>query len=104
MPKSDTVFTFLKGMGLIGGAMAGAFQSGLSQWGGEGWPDKLSWCNIIAGTLVAGATALVAFCSGSVATWRQAREGVTESPVAPVKSDTTAAVPAIPPTKTQSGQ
>jgi hypothetical protein len=61
---------------LIGGAMVSGFTGAISQWANAGeWPDTLNWMLIIGGSVGAGLSALVAFCSGSVQTWRQIRNG-----------------------------
>lgn len=74
--KTDTTFMVLKGIGLVGGAMVFAYTGSLSQWANDGtWPGTLNWHCIVGGTLGAGFSALVAFCSGSAEKWRQARNG-----------------------------
>lgn len=82
--KNDTVFMILKGIGLVGGAMTFAYTGSLGQWANDGtWPATINWHCIIGGTLGAGFSALVAFCSGSVASWRDARKNGDAVPPAP---------------------
>ena len=75
--KSDTFWLIIKGVGLIGGAMAAQYVSAISQWENDGtWPSTLNWHTIIIGTLGVGCSAMVAFTSGSVSEWRQKRNGI----------------------------
>lgn len=73
--KQDTFFTALKGIGLVGGAMTGAAMGSLSQWINAGVsPGMLDWTLMGLGVAGAGFSSVVAFCSGSVSDWRQARK------------------------------
>lgn len=72
--KADTVFMFLKGIGLVLSAMASAFVTSLSQWSNDtATPTKIQWWIIFGGTAGAGAAALVAFCSGTASKWKDDR-------------------------------
>jgi ABC-type transporter Mla maintaining outer membrane lipid asymmetry permease subunit MlaE len=79
--KQDTVLLIIKGIGLVGGVTAAAYNSGISQWANSGsWPGIIDWHSILASTLVAFFGALVAFCSGSVAGWRESRKNGNGTP------------------------
>lgn len=72
--KMDTVFMFLKGVGLVFAAGASAFVTSLSQWSNDAaTPTKIQWCIIFGGTAGAMASALVAFCSGTASKWKDDR-------------------------------
>lgn len=71
----------VKGIAFVGGAMFGAYQSGIAQWANEGaWPSSINWHNIISGVGVSACSALGAYLSGSVTSWRSARNGKPEVP------------------------
>lgn len=79
--KLDTAFVILKGVGLVGGAVTGAAMGSMSQWINAGVsPGELDWALMGLGAASAGFASTVAFCSGSVASWRGARSSGNGSP------------------------
>lgn len=73
--KQDGMSVALKGIGLVGAAMALQYAGALAQWANEDrWPSAINWHIIIAVTGGAGFTALVSFTSGAYASWRSGKE------------------------------
>jgi len=74
MMKQDTIAVALKGIGFVGAAVCLQYSQALSQWSNSGeWPSDLQWHNIIALSVGAGFTAMVAFMSGSYSVWKDSR-------------------------------
>ena len=72
--KADTLFVWLKGVGMIGAAFCAAYNTGIGQWANEPTgPTAVAWQQIISGAVGAAFVALVAFCSGSAAKWKEDR-------------------------------
>lgn len=83
--KSDTFWMILKGIGVVGGAVASAYNSGIAQWANEGsWPSTINWHAIISSTCATAFIALVGFSSGAVSEWTRARKnGNTTTDITP---------------------